>query len=166
VHPFNGPFMSRWIVPLDDTNTMLIEFRHVSESEPTPEWWVDRNQMLPGQLAADSYEAGQRRPGDFEAQVSQRPIAVHGLEHLATTDRDITMFRKQLRQGIRDVQAGRDPAHLCRDAGTVIATYCNDTVVHCAAESTPELDKQAMRAAGWRLAESYLRDRAPAPAAK
>src|SRR5271155_4896835 len=29
-HPFSGPMMSRWIVPLDDTNTMLIEFRHVS----------------------------------------------------------------------------------------------------------------------------------------
>ena len=25
--------MSRWIVPLDDTNTMLIEFRHVSDPE-------------------------------------------------------------------------------------------------------------------------------------
>ena len=166
VHPFNGPFMSRWIVPLDDTNTMLIEFRHVNESEFTPEWWVDRNQMLPGQLAADSYEAGQRRPGDFEAQVSQRPIAIHGLEHLATTDRGITIFRKQLRLGIRDVQAGRDPAHLCRDVGSTIATYCNDTVVHCAEESTPELDKQAMRAIGRQLAESYLRDRAPAAAAQ
>src|ERR1700728_1666824 len=107
-HPFNGPMMSRWIVPLDDTNTMLIEFRHVHESEPTPEWWVDRNQMLPGQIAADSYEAGQRRPGDFEAQVSQRPIAVHGLEHLASTDRGITMFRKQLRQGVREGQGGGD----------------------------------------------------------
>ena len=40
--------------------------------------------MLPGQLPeSDSYEASQRRPGDYEAQVSQRPIAIHGLEHLA-----------------------------------------------------------------------------------
>src|SRR6266481_1813622 len=35
----------------------------------TPAWWADRNIMLPGQLAADSYEAGQRQPGDYEAQV-------------------------------------------------------------------------------------------------
>ena len=42
-HPFSGPMMSRWIVPLDDTNTMLIEFRHVCETEGvTPEWWADR----------------------------------------------------------------------------------------------------------------------------
>jgi phenylpropionate dioxygenase-like ring-hydroxylating dioxygenase large terminal subunit len=33
----------------------------------TPAWWADRDVMLPGQLAADSYEAGQRQPGDYEA---------------------------------------------------------------------------------------------------
>jgi hypothetical protein len=62
---------------------MLIELRHVSESEGvTPAWWADRTTMVPDQLAAESYEAGQRHPGHYEAQVSQRPIAVHGLEHL------------------------------------------------------------------------------------
>ena len=110
-HPFSGPMMSRWIVPLDDTNTMLIELRHVSETEGvvTPDWWADRGIMLPGQLAADTYEESQRRPADFEAQVSQRPIAVHGLEHLGTTDRGITMFRNQIRRGIRAVKAGSEP---------------------------------------------------------
>ena len=88
--------MSRWIVPVDDTNTMFIEFRHVSETEGvTPAWWADRTIMLPGQLAADSYEAGQRQPGDYEAQVSQRPIAIHGLEHIGATDRGVMMFRNQ-----------------------------------------------------------------------
>jgi phenylpropionate dioxygenase-like ring-hydroxylating dioxygenase large terminal subunit len=32
-HAFSGPMMSRWIVPQDDTNTMFIEFRRVSETE-------------------------------------------------------------------------------------------------------------------------------------
>ena len=36
---------------------MFIEFRHVSETEGvTPAWWADRDIMLPGQPAADSYE--------------------------------------------------------------------------------------------------------------
>ena len=31
--------MSRWIVPVDDTNTMSLEFRHVSKTEGvTPAW--------------------------------------------------------------------------------------------------------------------------------
>jgi phenylpropionate dioxygenase-like ring-hydroxylating dioxygenase large terminal subunit len=157
-HPFSGPMMSRWIVPLDDTNTMLIEFRHVSETEGivTPDWWADRSIMLPGQLGAETYEEGQRHPGDFEAQVSQRPVAVHGLEHLGTTDRGITLFRNQIRRGIRAVKAGADPVGLFRDGGAVIATYCNDTVVRVPPAKTAELDKKLLRETGWRLAEGYI----------
>jgi len=158
-HPFSGPMMSRWIVPLDDTNTMLIEFRHVSETEGvTPAWWADRSIMLPGQLGADSYEEGQRHPGDYEAQVSQRPIAVHGLEHLGATDRGITMFRNQMRRGIRAVQAGRDPAGLSRDTDAIIPTYCNDTIVGIPPEEDSEIDRQLMRTTGRQLADGYLKD--------
>ena len=164
VHPFSGPMMSRWIVPQDDTHTMFVEFRHVSEAEgATPAWWADRSVMLPGQLPeGDSHEATQRRPGDYEAQVSQRPIAVHGLEHLGATDRGIIMFRQRIRRGIRAVQAGGDPEGLCRKAGMVMPTYCNDTVVHAPVAATPEEDRELMRTTGRALAESYLRERAAA----
>ena len=158
-HPFSGPMMSRWIVPLDNTNTMLIEYRHVSESEGvTPAWWADRTIMLPGQIAADTYEAGQRHPGDYEAQVSQRPVAVHGLEHLSETDRGVSMFRNQLRRGVRAVQEGRDPYGLCRNNGTVIPTYCNDTVVRVSPEMNSAMDRERMRETGRRLADGYLKD--------
>jgi hypothetical protein len=158
-HPFSGPMMSRWIVPLDDTNTMLIEFRHVSETDGvTPAWWADRDQMLPGQVAASSYEEGQRRPGDFEAQVSQRPIAVHGLEHLGATDRGVSMFRNQIRQGMRAVRSGQDPAGLCQTDGKVVPTYCNDTIVHVRAAADLAMDRQLMRETGRRLAEGYIKD--------
>jgi hypothetical protein len=158
-HPFSGPMMSRWIVPLDDTNTMLIEYRHVSETDgATPAWWGDRSIMLPGQLAEESYEAGQLHPGDFEAQVSQRPIAVHGLEHLGATDRGVSMFRNQLRRGIRAVKTGKDPIGLCRDAAAVIPTYCNDTVVRLPMADDDAMDRQLMRETGRRLADGYLSD--------
>ena len=158
IHPFNGPMMSRWIVPQDDTHTMFIEFRHVSETAGvTPSWWADRGVMLPGQLPeTDSYEDSQRRPGDYEAQVGQRPIAIHGLEHLGATDRGVTLFRQQIRRGIRAVQAGQDPDGLCRNAATCIPTYCNDTVVHVPAAPTPAEDRQLLRTTGRTLAESYL----------
>jgi hypothetical protein len=158
-HPFSGPMMSRWIVPVDDTNTMFLEFRHVSETEGvTPAWWADRAIMAPGQLAAESYEAGQRQPGDYEAQVSQRPIAIHGLEHIGATDRGVMMFRNQTRRGIRAVQAGRDPIGMCRDAGVVIPTYCNDTVMRMPPDVNPAMDRQRMREAGRQLADGYLKD--------
>src|SRR5437667_178847 len=156
---FSGPMMSRWLVPVDDTHTMFIELRHVSETAgETPAWWADRAQMLPGQLAADSYEEGQRHPGDYEAQVSQRPIAVHGLEHLGATDRGVSMFRNQIRRGVRAVQAGQNPAGLCRDARAVIPTYCNDTIVRVPSDENLATDRDVMRATGRRLAEGYLKE--------
>ena len=154
---FSGPMMSRWLVPVDDTNTMFIELRHVSETDgETPAWWADRAQMLPGQIAADSYEEGQRRPGDYEAQVSQRSIAIHGLEHLSETDRGVSLFRQLMRRGIRAVRGGKDPAGVFRDGGAVIPTFCNNTVMHMPPAATEAKDKKMMRDAGLRLAKDYL----------
>jgi phenylpropionate dioxygenase-like ring-hydroxylating dioxygenase large terminal subunit len=156
-HPFDGPMMSRWIVPQDDNSTMFVELRHISDAEATPAWWADRNVMLPAQLpVSESLEDQQRQPTDFEAQVTQRPIAIHGLEHLGATDRGVTMFRRQVRRGIRSVEEGRDPEGLSREEGRVIPTYCNDTVVQVPPAATPEEDKKLMRETARRLAEEYL----------
>jgi phenylpropionate dioxygenase-like ring-hydroxylating dioxygenase large terminal subunit len=156
-HPGEGAMMSRWIVPMDDTHTMFIEFRHVSETDGvTPAWWADRDIMLPGQLPLETYEASQRQPGDYEAQVGQRPIAIHGFEHLGATDRGIILFRRQIRRGIRAVAEGRDPDGLFRQDDLVIPTYCNDTIVHVTPATTPEADQKLMRETGWKLAQSYL----------
>ena len=89
VHGFDGPMMTRWIVPRDDQSTMLLELRHISDAEEKePAWWLDRSQMLPAQLPiSDDPREQQLQPGDYEAQVTQRPIAIHGLEHLGATDR-------------------------------------------------------------------------------
>jgi nitrite reductase/ring-hydroxylating ferredoxin subunit len=158
-HAFSGPMMSRWIVPLDDTNTMLIELRHVSETDNvTPAWLADRTIMIPGQLPAEPYEAGQRQPGDYEAQVSQRPVAIHGLEHLGATDRGVAMFRNQTRRGIRAVQTGHNPAGLCCTADLVIPTYCNDTVVRLPPDEDSAADRQLMRKTGRQLADGYLKN--------
>ena len=155
---FSGPMMSRWIVPQDDTNSMFIEFRHVSETEDvTPGWWADRDIMLPGQIAADSYKEGQLHPGDYEAQVSQRPIAIHGLEHLSETDRGVSMYRNQIRRGIRATAAGQDPMGVFRNGAGVIPTYCNNTVLRVPPATAGTNDKELMRATGRRLAESYLK---------
>jgi phenylpropionate dioxygenase-like ring-hydroxylating dioxygenase large terminal subunit len=157
--PFSGPMMTRWTVPLDDTNTMFIEFRQVSDSDgETPAWWADRDNMLPGQIAADNYEEGQLHPGDYESQVSQRPIAIHALEHLGATDRGVSLFRRQIRRGIRAVAAAEDPMGLLRDAGGVIPTYCNNTVMRLPKTDTDAIDKATMRKIGMNLAQGYLKE--------
>src|SRR5437764_6660638 len=109
--------------------------------------------MLASQMNAGSYEEAQRHPGDYEAQVSQRPIAVHGLEHLSETDRGVSMFRNQIRRGTRAVKAGKDPEGRT-GANGVVATYCNNTVIHMPPAASEAEDKKRMRTAGMRLAKS------------
>ena len=156
----DGPMMSRWIVPRDDTSTMLIELRHISEDEERePAWWLDRNQMLPAQLpVSDDRREQQLQPGDYEAQISQRPIAIHGLEHLGATDRGVTVFRRQIRRGIRAVQAGKDLGLQLSDENERISTYCIDTTVHIPPAATPDEDITLLLETGRRYFEEYLKN--------
>jgi len=62
------------------------------------------------------YEDRQRKPDDLEAQEGQRPIAVHALENLGTSDTGITMLRHLLREQIKRVEDGLDPMNVMRDA--------------------------------------------------
>jgi hypothetical protein len=68
------------------------------------------------------------------------------------------MFRNQTRRGIRAVQASHDPMGLCRDAGVVIPTYCNDTVMRMPPDGDPPMDRRRMRETGRRLADGYVKD--------
>jgi hypothetical protein len=54
------------------------------------------------------------------------------------------------------VRDGHPPAGLCGDEGTVIPTYCNNTVVRIPPAKTEEADKKLMRETGRRLARGYI----------
>ena len=151
---FQRPMMTHWSVPIDDTLTMNIGFRHINEKEH-----VDPQKALSvfGQTGDRPHEERQRQPGDYDAQISQRPIAIHALEHLATTDRGIILFRKMLREAIRATQKGEDPKGLIRRPGRTIPTYSNDTIVAIPPASNPELDQRLLRIAGQTVAENDLR---------
>ena len=137
----NRPAATTWAVPLDDTHTMQIGYYRA------PEGGEMRRGAGFGQDASRSYEERQRIPGDYDAQVSiHGGIARHRLEHLASTDRGVTMLRNMIRRGIRAVQNGEDPRHNGTGNGKVIATYGHDRVVSgIPPAATPEEDKQLLR---------------------
>ena len=82
------------------------------------------------QPARHSYEETQREPDDQEAQCSQRPIAIHGLEHLATTDRGVIQFRRLLKTAIKAVKNGEDPMGIIRDPDKrVVTVLAGNTLV-------------------------------------
>jgi nitrite reductase/ring-hydroxylating ferredoxin subunit len=112
-----------YCVPIDDTNQLGASVRWLGDGE------VDalsgREKLAPGGRKNTSFEFTQRHPDDKEAVEGQGPIALHGLEHLVTSDRGVMMFRKILRTAIHAVRAGQDPKGIIRDAaraGTIATT--------------------------------------------
>ncbi|HEX9819512.1 MAG TPA: aromatic ring-hydroxylating dioxygenase subunit alpha [Methylomirabilota bacterium] len=149
--PASRPVIIRWAVPNDDTHTTNFELAQVD-----PAWGLTAAQVAqPGFGQSDDrpYAERQRFPADFDAQSSQRPIAVHALEHLASTDRGVIMLRRIVRDGIRAVAAGGDPDAADRPDGKVIRTFTQDLVLRVPPAPTPEADRRLLRATGRRVVE-------------
>src|SRR5262245_153211 len=120
-----------------------------------PAWGLTAGQVARpgfGQSGDRSYEERQRHPADYDAQSSQREIAVHALEHLASTDRGVIMLRKIVRDGIRAVGAGGDPRELVRELQGPIATACQDVVLRLPPEKDAEADRRLLRETGRKVA--------------
>ena len=96
-----------------------------------------------------SYEEGQRMPGDYEAQISQGPITVHADEQLGATDGGVVRYRRMLREAIRAVQAGAEPARPLRNADGHVATMAGDVIVRVPISNTD--DEALQRRLGERI---------------
>jgi phenylpropionate dioxygenase-like ring-hydroxylating dioxygenase large terminal subunit len=144
--PASRPVIIRWAVPNDDTHTTNFELAQVD-----PGWGLTPAQVAQpgfGQSGDRPYAERQRFPADFDAQSSQRPIAVHALEHLASTDRGVIMLRKIVRDGVRAVARGEDPYGTQWPEGRVIPTFTQDLVVKLPPAPDPDADRKLLRATG------------------
>ncbi|QTL02684.1 aromatic ring-hydroxylating dioxygenase subunit alpha [Aquabacter sp. L1I39] len=126
--------ITRWTTPIDNRTCKVIGWRHF-HPEVDPRGIAREDQCGPGSVdfygqgAGGSFEERQRLPGDYDAIVTQRPIAIHALEHLTYCDKGVVLFRKLLRRDIRRLATGEDiPLSRHRSNG-LIPTYCHDTVL-------------------------------------
>jgi len=132
---FSRLHMIRWTVPVDNTTSKMIGWRVIGpnidprgignkdmvgyENMDFLEGQVamrrpERASYGPGELPPipekhrdrDCYKDAQYAPGDYEAIITQRPIAVHALENPMKADGGVYMFRKLL----RDAVTGKNPA--------------------------------------------------------
>ena len=143
---FTRGSLIRWCVPVDDTSCLAIGYRLFNE-ETDPDGIGRRDEVgkdrvdFIGQTGERAYEERQRVPGDYDAQVSQRPIALHALEHMQGSDRGVAMMRRMIREGQQAVAAGREPRCVRALAdGGAIPTFCNDSVVRV--PPTPGVDDE------------------------
>ena len=98
--------MVGWWVPVDDENSIGF---HVELVDPNKKIF-----QPPDAPVIRDYETKQRAPDDWEAQTSQRSIARHTLEHLATSDRGVVLFRRHLSAAIDAMERGEDPPGITR----------------------------------------------------
>lgn len=114
--------MVGWWVPVDNENTVGF---HVERIDPNKKIF-----QPPHEAIVRDYETKQRAPDDWEAQTSQRPIARHDLEHLATSDRGVVLFRRHLREAIATMERGEDPPGIARDPAdeTIIIPSGNEVI--------------------------------------
>ena len=125
--------LTRWHVPVDDENMIIFGWRHFN-AEIDPEnlgrpqdCGVDRIDFLIGQTGNRTYEEGQRAPGDWEVICSQRPIAIHKLEHPATSDAGVHRYRRLLRDAVAG-KTGPDTSFHA-DCGETIHQYAQDSLL-------------------------------------
>ena len=102
----------------------------------------DSIDFLDGQTGGRTYEESQRAPGDFEALSSQRPIAVHALEHPAGSDRGVHLTRRLL----RNVLAGKTPPPPQRREGTGLYLHTQDLIVHGPRDESQTEEQRLMKA--------------------
>jgi len=95
-----------WALPIDATTTRVYAMVRKPKERPP--------QGLPLYADGKSWfdltdEEHQRYPGDYETQVGQGPITLHSEERLSSTDRGVSMVRRQFKEQVRRVADGLDP---------------------------------------------------------
>lgn len=104
-----------YCVPIDDTHQLGASIRWLPGGER--ETFSGREQLAPGGRKNMSNEYTQRHPDDKEAVEGQGAIALHGLEHLVSSDKGVMMFRSILKRAIEAALQGDDPKGIVRDPG-------------------------------------------------
>ena len=131
---------TRWVVPVDDENTLALAWANFGERGDPPEWNTPEGPELieQGEVFDRTYEERQRSPGDAEATEGMGRITVHKNENLVSSDRGITLMRKRLREQIRAVQNGETPARASVANSGLIPTYGGDTVLRIPRKGSPD----------------------------
>ncbi len=131
---FQRVAMTRFFRPIDDTHTHVMGWRYFNDivdpgHDGDPSMVGKEKMDAVGQLDDRPHEEAQREPGDYEAIISQGPIAIHERETWVDTDRGVGMMRRLVREGIEAVRNGESYTALPQKVDDVVATFTQDSVV-------------------------------------
>ncbi|HIF88874.1 MAG TPA: aromatic ring-hydroxylating dioxygenase subunit alpha [Candidatus Thioglobus sp.] len=123
---------TRWVVPIDDETTICYAWANFGERGDPQEYNTPEGPELieQGEVFDRPYEQKQKFPADVEACEGMGPITIHNNENLTTSDIGVALMRRQIREQIRDLSAGKEPMHVSPSDTAPIPTYGGDTVLN------------------------------------
>ena len=126
---------TRWHVPIDDENMLVLGWRHFNDEVDPLHLGVEEKvgleklDFLGGVVGDRTYEEGQRAPGDYEAMIGQRAIAIHANENPASGDAGVYMCRKLLRELVRGETPLHDSLETDQSGKNKLHIYTQDSVM-------------------------------------
>jgi len=123
---------TRWVVPIDDETTICYAWANFGERGDPQEYNTPEGLELieQGEVFDRPYEQKQKFPADVEACEGMGPITIHNNENLTTSDIGVALMRRQIREQIRGLSAGKEPMHVSPSDTAPIPTYGGDTVLN------------------------------------
>jgi phenylpropionate dioxygenase-like ring-hydroxylating dioxygenase large terminal subunit len=145
---------TRWTVPIDDTHCWIFGLRHFSDELEAKgigdKSLVGMNSLdIYGQTGGRPYDEMQRNPGDWEVEVSLRPIAIHALENRGATDKGVVQLRRQI---LRAIERAADPP---ASVDGVVPTYTSNTVLRVPLRNAGD-DAELLRRAGRAVVDAVV----------
>ena len=128
---FGRSSFTRWVVPIDDTHSMSLAWANFGERGDPIEYNNKEGCELieQGELVERPWEEKRLRPSDAEAVEGMGKISKHKGEHLMPTDKGILVYRRRIRQLIKDLENGKKMPHPQQVPGEAVRTNGQDTVL-------------------------------------
>ncbi len=108
-----------WALPIDDTHTRVFAMVRKPKDRPPQGLPVYNGDKSWFELSDEEHQI---YPGDYETQVGQGAITLHSSERLSSSDRGVSMVRRQFKEQVRLVAAGNDPVGVSFDEAQPLQT--------------------------------------------
>ena len=128
---FGRSAFTRWVVPVDDENTIAYAWGNFGERGDPHEYNSKEGceKIEQGEIVERSPEERQRHPGDCEAVEGMGAISTQKGENLMPTDRGVALYRRTIRRHIRELADGKQPPQPLAPEGASVRTYGQDTIL-------------------------------------
>ncbi len=155
-HYFGRSSFTRWVVPVDDHNSMALAWANFGERGDPHDYDSQEGCELieQGEVVDRPWEERQRRPADAEAVEGMGTISAHKGENLMPTDRGVALYRRRMRSLVRDLAQGQEPPQPQQIPGEAVRTYGQDSILKLPAKQGD--DRAYLRQVGATVMETQF----------